>query len=65
MSATGAQLVCRAALQRGDLIMRRRPNGIPDWTFGRRAFSEHTVAVLIRRGEATRQGNVVTARVGE
>lgn len=62
MSATAAQMVCRAALRRGDLIMRRRPNGIPDWGLGRRRFfSERTVAVLIKRGEAVRDGGVVRA----
>jgi hypothetical protein len=60
MTATGAQMVCRAALRRGDLIMRRRSNGVPDWRFGKRAFSERTIAVLIATGEAVRHGDVVS-----
>lgn len=62
MSAASTQAVCRAALQRGPLVLRRRSNGIPDWKFGRRAFSERTVAPLIERGEAVRIGDVVTIR---
>lgn len=61
MSAAATQAVCRAALLRGPLILRRRSNGIPDWRFGRRIFSEQTVAKMIARGEAVRDGNVVRA----
>lgn len=59
MSAAATQAVCRAALRRGPLVLQRRPNGIPDWKFGRRLFSEKTVGPLIARGEAVRDGNIV------
>lgn len=61
MSAAATQAVCRAALRRGPLILRRRSNGIADWKFGRRHFSEQTVAPMIARGEAVRDGDVVRA----
>lgn len=60
MSAATTQAVCRAALLRGPLTLRRRSNGITDWKFGRRHFSDQTVTPMIARGEAVRNGDVVS-----
>lgn len=57
-----AEVICRAALQRGPLIQQLCGTRI-GWRFGRRIFNKVTVAKLIATGEAVRFGGVVE-RVG-
>lgn len=49
--------IVRAALKRGVLVREGR-----QWRYDRRFFNNATVKVLIKAGEAVREGDIVRAR---